>query len=340
MSSTYSLGHGEVRRHLRKRRRPRAGVARVLVGAALVLAGCRGKSAGDDSDPTRGATGTPTGTVASADGVPIHYATSGAGDVAVVLVHCWTCNGSFWDDAVPVLSHDYQVVTLDLAGHGASGSERTDYTMPAFGQDVAAVVQALDLHRVILVGHSMGGRVVLEAARLLGDRVVGVIGIDTLQRLGAPATDEQIEQFMEPGRTDFPGFVRRYMRSLFVAGADSALVARYTDRMSMVPPSVGISALENTLREDPRPVAQDLNVPVRLIVSPRSPVDTEAWRAAVSDFEFDVMEGVGHFPMLTAPERFGARLLTTVNELARKGAQPITGSVVGRDRTVTSAERR
>ena len=314
------------RRHTRTGRCPRAAVVRVLVGAALVLAGC-GKSVGDDSARTQSAVGTRSGTVASADGVPIHYTTGGNGDVAVVLVHCWTCNSTFWDDAVPVLSHEYQVVTLDLAGHGQSGTGRTDYTMPAFGQDVAAVVKSLDLHRVILVGHSMAGRVVLEAARLLGDRVVGVVGIDTLHRLGAPPTDEQIEQFMAPMRADFPSFVRRYMSSLFAAGADSALVARYTDRMARVSPIVGISAIENMLRQDLGPVAHELGVPVRLIVSPRGPVDAEAWRAAVADFDVVVMEGVGHFPMLTAPERFGTQLLTTVNELAGKGAQ--TGGAKG-----------
>ena len=321
MSSTHSLERSGVRGGTGRWRCPRAPVVRVLVGAALVLTGCRGNSAGDNSARTQSAVSTRSGTVASADGVPIHYTTSGDGDVAVVLVHCWTCDSSFWDDAVPVLSHDYQVVTLDLAGHGESGSERTDYTMPAFGQDVAAVVQSLDLHRVILVGHSMGGTVVLEAARLLGDRVVGLIGIDTLHRLDDHATDEQIERFVAPMRIDFPGFVRRYMGSLFAAGADSALVARYTDRMSRVSPNVGISAIENMAREDLSALAHGLGVPVRLIVSPRYPVDAEAWRAAVADFDFVVMEGVGHFPMLTAPERFDALLLATVNELAGKGAE-------------------
>lgn len=321
MASTYSLEHGGVRWRALQWRCFRAAFVRALVGAVLVLTGCRGNSAGDGSARTQSAVGTRSGTVASADGVPIHYAPSGDGDVAVVLVHCWTCNSSFWDHTVPVLSHDYRVVTLDLAGHGESGSERTDYTMLAFGHDVAAVVQSLDLHRVILVGHSMGGAVVLEAARLLGDRVVGIIGIDTLHRLDAPPTTEQIERFMAPMRADFPSFVRRYMSSLFAAGTDSALVARYTDQMSRVSPNVGISAIENVLRQDLRPVAHELSVPVRLIVSPRYPVDAEAWRSAVADFDFVIMEGVGHFPMLTAPERFDAVLLTTVNELVDEGAK-------------------
>ena len=321
MSSTHTLEHSGVRWRTRVGRCPRAAVVRVLIGTAVVLASCRGNRTGDEIARTQSAPGARSGTVASADGVPIHYTTSGDGDVAVVLVHCWTCNSSFWDDAVPVLSHDYLVVTLDLAGHGESGSQRSDYTLPAFAQDVAAVVQSLDLRRVILVGHSMGGPVVLEAARLLGDRVIGVVGIDTLHRLDAPPTDEQIEQFVAPMRTDFPGFVHHYMSSLFAAGADSALVARYTDQMSRISPNVGISAIENLFRQDLRPVAHELSVPVRLIVSPRYPVDVEAWRAAGADFDFVVMDGVGHFPMLTAPKRFDALLLTTVNEVAGKGAQ-------------------
>jgi pimeloyl-ACP methyl ester carboxylesterase len=321
MSSAYPVEHGAVGWQKQRWRFLRSAVARIVAGAGLVLVGCHGNCAGEVSPQIEGGVDTRSGTVASADGVHIHYATTGTGDVAVVLVHCWTCDSFFWDNAVPVLSRVYQVVTLDLAGHGASGSDRSDYTMPAFGQDVAAVVRALDLHRVILVGHSMGGGVVMEAARLLGNRVVGLVGIDTMQRLDPPPTDERIEQFVAPGRVDFPSFVRRFMGSMFAAGADSTLVARYTTRMSMVAPEVGISALENTLREDLRPLAQSLSAPVRLIVSPRRPVDAGGWRAAVADFDFVVMEGVGHFPMLTAPDRFDAELLNTVNELAGREAR-------------------
>ncbi len=51
----------------------------------------------------------------------------------------------------------------------------------AFGADVQAVVEYLGLEKVILVGHSMGGPVALEAARLMPDRVIGVIAVDALQ---------------------------------------------------------------------------------------------------------------------------------------------------------------
>jgi pimeloyl-ACP methyl ester carboxylesterase len=120
------------------------------------------------------------GTATAPDGVRIHYETAGSGRPALVLVHCWTCDGSFWKDQVERFARGRQVVTLDLAGHGRSGRTRKSYTMQAFGQDVKAVADALKLDRIVLVGHSMGGPVILEAARALGDRVVGLVPVDTL----------------------------------------------------------------------------------------------------------------------------------------------------------------
>src|SRR6267143_1352983 len=112
---------------------------------------------------------------------------------ALVLVHCWTCDSSFWQDQVARLAKSRQVVTLDLAGHGRSGRTRKDYTMEAFGQDVKAVADKLKLDRMVLVGHSMGGAVILEAAKRLGSRVVGLVPIDTLL---------DVEQSSDPKETD------------------------------------------------------------------------------------------------------------------------------------------
>jgi len=85
-------------------------------------------------------------------------------------VHGWTNNNTIWDLQVPVLSEKYQVVAIDLAGHGKSGNERSQWTMSAFGEDIAAVVHAAKLENVILVGFSMGGPAIVEAAKLLPTR--------------------------------------------------------------------------------------------------------------------------------------------------------------------------
>ena len=84
-----------------------------------------------------------------------------------------------------VILKNFKVVSIDLAGHGESGLERKSWTIEAFGGDVAAVVKKLGLKRVILIGHSMGGDVIAEAARQLPGQTVGLIMVDTYKKLRA-----------------------------------------------------------------------------------------------------------------------------------------------------------
>ena len=104
-------------------------------------------------------------TVPSIDGIPIAYEVHGQAEPALVLVHGWSCDRSYWKEQVDYLSPQYRLVLVDLAGHGESGAGRKDYTMASFGADVAAVVDSLKLQKVVLAGHSMGGDVVIEAAK-------------------------------------------------------------------------------------------------------------------------------------------------------------------------------
>jgi pimeloyl-ACP methyl ester carboxylesterase len=84
------------------------------------------------------------------------------------------------------------VVSIDLAWHGESGLGRKAWTMASFGEDVAAVVVEIDAKEVILIGHSMGGDVIVEAARRLRSRITGLVWVDTHKQLGNPRTPEQL----------------------------------------------------------------------------------------------------------------------------------------------------
>jgi pimeloyl-ACP methyl ester carboxylesterase len=120
----------------------------------------------------------------SPDGVPIHYETHGAGAPALVFVHGWTCDRSYWEQQMGHFAQQHQVVAINLAGHGDSGLSRKAWTIPAFGEDVVAVVEKLGLEQVVLIGHYMGGPVIIEAARRMPDRVVGLVGADTYRNIG------------------------------------------------------------------------------------------------------------------------------------------------------------
>jgi pimeloyl-ACP methyl ester carboxylesterase len=124
-----------------------------------------------------------TSFVTSPDSIRIAYEMHGAGEPALIFVHSWSCDRSYWKGQLETFSKNFKVVAIDLAGHGESGLGRKGWTIESFGADVSAVVEKLGLKRVILIGHSMGGDVIAEAARQLPGRVAGLIMIDTYKTL-------------------------------------------------------------------------------------------------------------------------------------------------------------
>jgi len=116
----------------------------------------------------------------SPDNVHIEYRVYGRGDPAVVLVHGWASDANYWSAQLEALKAHYTVVALNLAGHGASGNNRSDWSIANYAQDVAAVARQIPNSRLVLVGHSMGAAVSLAATPLIGTRVIGVIAVEAL----------------------------------------------------------------------------------------------------------------------------------------------------------------
>ena len=77
----------------------------------------------------------------SPDGVHIEYRVLGQGEPAVILVHGWACDANYWNEQLEALTAHYTVVTVNLAGHGGSGSNRTDWSIANYAGDVAAVAR-------------------------------------------------------------------------------------------------------------------------------------------------------------------------------------------------------
>lgn len=256
-------------------------------------------------------------TVPSADGVPIAYEVHGQGDLALVLVHGWSCDRSYWKEQIEYLSPEYRLVLIDLAGHGESGAGRKDYTMSAFGADVAAVVDSLRLDKVVLVGHSMGGDVVVEAAKQLPGRVVGLVWVDDYKSLGPPRSAAEVDAFVAKFRKDFRATTNSFARSLFAPDADPRLVDRVAKDMASAPPAVALSALHNSFANAahiPADLAA-LKLPVVAINSDRDPTDHGSLgKNGVKAF---VMPDSGHFLMLEDPPRFNRSLDSVVKGFAQ-----------------------
>ena len=160
----------------------------------------------------------------SRDGIRIAYEKAGAGPTALVFVHGWSCDRSYFAGQMEPFSKDFTVVAIDLAGHGESGLGRKAFTMASFGGDVAAVVDKLGLKRIILIGHSMGGDVVPEAALRLPGLVIGLIWLDAYKQLGKGRSREQVSAFIAKLRPHFADSTRALVRGMFLPSSDRALV--------------------------------------------------------------------------------------------------------------------
>jgi pimeloyl-ACP methyl ester carboxylesterase len=255
------------------------------------------------------------GTVLSVDLTEISYTLNGDGETALVFVHCWCCDQGYWREQVDTFSQDYKVVTIDLAGHGKSGIGRDDYTLQAFGMDVASVVKHLELDKIILVGHSMGGGVVLAAAHLLKEQTLAVIGVDTYQGFQYDLSDSMIAQFVQPFRKDFYHTTIGFVHGMFPPDADSVLVMEIAEDMAKGPAEAGISAMINNISTDPIELLEGLDIPIYSINSRMFPIDVQANRELYPDFEVRFIEGVGHFVQLEDPRAFNRTLTGILKEI-------------------------
>ena len=260
----------------------------------LLLAGCSGKT----SAPT-----TRTGMTASADSVEIYYTVTGQGP-AVVLVHCWGGNHGFFDSTVPALAPDYTVVTLDLAGHGRSGLNRSNFNINSFAKDVLAAMDAAGVEQAVLVGHSMGGLVCLEVARQEPSRVKGIVGVETLHQVEHGYSRQDIERLVIPMQLKFQRTVSDHARNLFPAGTDSNIVNLARLSMMAMPEDIAIQSFRNLFVYDVGRAADALQVPLYLIEDAGQRVNRQAWAAHGVQLRTATMHNVGHFPMFTKPEEF------------------------------------
>jgi pimeloyl-ACP methyl ester carboxylesterase len=252
----------------------------------------------------------------STDGVEISYRVEGAGEPALVFVHGWACDRSHWDAQIEAFSPRYKVVAIDLAGHGRSGKNRKAWTIPAFGADIAAVLDKEGIRRAVLIGHSMGGSAIIEGARLRPDIVLALVGVDTFQDLGRPAFDQaHVDAYLRLYQPDYPAFAEAVIRSLFRPNADPALVDRIVRGMLRTPRAASLGTLAADMVYSPVAALARLRKPMAAVNSDMAPTNVADNRRIVPAFVLKLLTGVGHFLMMEAPAEFNRVLEETIREL-------------------------
>lgn len=250
------------------------------------------------------------GNIKSADGIPIHFTMRGNGDTALVFVHCWSCDSSYWRAQMEAFAADYRVIAVDLAGHGQSGMGRKDYTIPAFADDVQRVIGSLDLKKVVLVGHSMGGSVIIETALRMPERITKLVAVDSFETTFQWPAENKIAEILAPFKTDFYKTTYQMVNSMFSPTADPAIAQHIANDMALAPPEVGISALTNIFKW----VSNDYQNKRGQLKSPLIHINAAQTSQLSTPEKIIAVPNVGHFIPQEAPDRFNAALKQALAE--------------------------
>lgn len=253
--------------------------------------------------------------LSSFDSTKINYEVTGTGNTALIFVHGWMGNSRWWDSQRDYFSGQYLIAQMDLAGHGRSGINRKDWSVKAYAEDIKAVSDALDAEKIVLVGHSMSGANVVEAASMI-QKSVAIVLIDTLKDLDQLMPPEQTEQFFGMLRNDYRGTIENVMpQFLFAKTSPAEIVNQITKEFLKYSPELAIAALRPFYTTDMREAASKVKVPVRAINSDLTPTEVAVNRKYFNDFDCSILKGVGHYPMLENPVEFNSILGKILKDL-------------------------
>ena len=236
-----------------------------------------------------------------------------------MFVHGFLCTREDWRHQLQFLSQTHEVVACDLRGHGQTPGRPQECSIEHFGGDVAALVNNLELSAPILVGHSMGCRVVLEANRIAPERIAGIVLIEGSRTgTGDPAAAEADARRQINAR-GYNAWAEDLFRQMFFQStpATERLVQRAVRQgieigAELWPRSVRWDAgtMESALAAVRAPVlviqttARDLHSGKRSPMQPgQSTPYLELLKAKLKQVRIEILPGLGHFPQLEAPER-------------------------------------
>ena len=258
-------------------------------------------------------------------------------DQTILLIHGLAGSSKAWDAVMPQLGARFDVIAPDLLGHGESAKPTGDYSLGAFASGLRDFLAVLEVNTVTIVGHSFGGGVAMQLAYQhphLVDRLVlvgsGGLGREVswlLRLMSLPGAEYLMPiAFPKPAVEIGTGVGRFFGRQ----GFRSARLGEMWRSYSSLAGAENRGAFVRTMRGVVEPGGQVVNATDRLYLAARVPTmivwgDRDAIipvehaygaHDEIASSRLEILDGVGHFPHVDAPDLFAATLLDFVDTTA------------------------
>lgn len=254
---------------------------------------------------------------ASIRGITIAFDDEGSGD-PLVLVHGHPFNRSMWRPQVERFSRSgWRVIAPDLRGYGETTVVPGETTLETFARDIAALLDHLELGRVVLGGLSMGGQIVMEFHRLFPERIRALLLADTSPQAetesGKRSRNEAADRLLREGMAPYANEVLPKMVALDNIEAMPAVAEHVLAMMRTTPPKGAAAALRGRAeRPDYVDMLAHIKVPTLVVVGRDdefTPIgDAQLMHERIRNATLAILEGAAHMPNLERETEFNAAL--------------------------------
>lgn len=259
-----------------------------------------------------------TRTTVRNNGVLIDYTDSKKGDTVLLFVHGWAINKNYFSNQVSYFQDRYRVVTIDLPGYGQSGKNRNSWTIADFARDIDSVLTGLSLNKVILVGHSMSGEIVLDAALRDTQRVIAIVGIDNFKSVGVPEDEKEAREFQQAVKAmkkDFRNVVTGFFnQALFSKDTDTSVRKKVLFDVGLTDSTIAVATMESQQFDDTASLKK-WHRTLYLVNSDYTSTDTTALHKMGIPFYLVPVSHSGHFPMVEQPQQFNKALQQIIDRI-------------------------
>ena len=256
------------------------------------------------------------------DGTALFYKDWGAGR-NMVFISSWGMNSDMWQyQMTPMVNEGFRCVAYDRRGHGRSAQPSDGYDYNTLADDLAAVLEEIDLREATLVGHSMAaGEIVRYLSRHGSRRIPRIVLVApttpfVLKTADNPdgAPREVFDQVRAQIGRDFPKWLADNARPFFVADTSQAMMNWVERMMALTSLKALLDCNRAFVETDFRAELPKIDVPTLVIHGDQdasTPLDLTGRRTAklIPGAEFKVYEGAPHGLMFTHMDRFNRDLI-------------------------------